>query len=173
MNWTWLRLGLVLALASSSLPAWSRPLHTAAARPAGKPYPEDRRAILALRAGNNRALAAHDLDATMRIVADDYVMTGGNSGIDRNVAENRKAWSEEFASPGYDRYVRTPTDLQVGDRKGVLRAAESGDWEGVDHKPAGESRPFGRYFVHWSKADGRWRVVSETYVTLGCRGPGC
>lgn len=136
-------------------------------------YAEDKQEILALRAANNRAIAAHDLDATMSIVADNYVMTGGNSGIERNVAENRKGWSDEFATPGHDRYVRTPEDLQVGERKGVLRAAESGVWEGIDHKPAGESRPYGRYFVHWSKAGGRWRVVSESYVTLGCRGPGC
>jgi ketosteroid isomerase-like protein len=136
-------------------------------------YAEDKRAILALRDANNHALAAHDLDAAMAIIADDYVNTGGNSAIERNVAEMRKGWSEEFARPGHDRYVRTPEDVQVGERKGVLRAAESGIWEGIDHKPAGESRPYGRYFAHWSKAGGRWRVVSDTYVTLGCRGPGC
>lgn len=140
---------------------------------AGEAFPEDRQAILALRAENNRAIAAHDLDATMRIVAEDSVLVGGNSGIERSFAENRKGWSEEFARPGHDRYVRSPTDLQIGERKGVLRAAESGTWEGIDHKPSGESRPFGRYFVHWSKLSGQWRVVSETYVTLGCKGSGC
>jgi hypothetical protein len=100
-------------------------------------------------------------------------MTGGNSGIERNPAENRKAWAEEFARPGYVNYVRTPTSIEIGMRKDVMRAAESGAWEGLDRLPAGTSRPFGRYFVHWSKASGQWRVVAETYVTLGCRGPGC
>ena len=136
-------------------------------------YAEEKKTILALRAENNRALAAHDLDGAMRIVADDYVMIGGNSGIDRSPAENRKGWAEEFATEGHDRYVRTTTLIDVGKRKGVLRAAELGRWEGLDQKTAGMSRPFGRYFVHWSKSTGQWRVVSETYVTLGCRGPGC
>jgi ketosteroid isomerase-like protein len=170
-----LQIGLGLALAAASLPGAavsSSPPDRPDALATG-PYAEDKQAILALRAGNNRALAAHDLDATMAIVAKDFVMTGGNSGIERSVAENRRAWSEEFATPGHDRYVRTPTELLVGERLGVLRAAESGRWEGIDNKPAGESRPFGRYFIHWSKADGRWRVVSESYVTLGCHGSGC
>ena len=136
-------------------------------------YAIERTTILALRAENNRAIAAHDLNGTMRIVADDYVMTGGNSGIERSPAENRKGWADEFATAGHDRYVRKTTQIEVGERKGVLRAAELGKWEGIDHKSAGVSRPFGRYFVHWSKATGQWRVVSETYVTLGCRGPGC
>lgn len=136
-------------------------------------YATDRASILALRAQNNRALAAHDLDGTMRIVATDYVRVGGNSGIERSPAENRKRWAEEFNTPGHDRYVRTPTKIEVGLRKGVLRAAELGHWEGIDHKPTGISRPYGEYFVHWSKISGHWLVVSETYVTLGCRGSGC
>lgn len=130
-------------------------------------------AIRALREQNNRALAAHDLDAAMQIVGKDFVLVGGSGGIDRSSAENRKAWAEEFAQPGHDRYVRTPAKIEVGMRKGVLRAAESGTWEGIDHLAAGESRPYGSYFVHWAKESGAWKVVSETYVTLGCRGSGC
>ena len=129
--------------------------------------------ILAVRSRNNAAIAAHDLEAVMAMVADDYVLTGGNSGIERSAAEDREAWKDEFARPGFDRYVRTPVDLEIGERRGVLRAAESGTWEGVDRKPAGEMRPFGRYFAHWSKVTGQWRVVSEIYVTLGCRGAAC
>lgn len=133
----------------------------------------DEAAIRALRAQNNRALAAHDLDATMHMVGEDFVLVGGNGGIDRNRQENRKAWAEEFAQPGHDRYVRTPVKIEIGERKGVMRGAESGIWEGIDHLVGGESRPFGSYFVHWSKRTGDWKVVSETYVTLGCRGPAC
>lgn len=136
-------------------------------------YAGERKAILALRADNNRAIAAHDLDGTMRNVADNYVMVGGSGGIERSPAENRRGWAEEFATAGHDRYVRKTTQIEVGERKGVLRAAELGRWEGIDNKPTGSARPFGRYFVHWSKMTGQWRVVSETYVTLGCRGPGC
>lgn len=136
-------------------------------------YANERKTILALRAEHNRAIAAHDLDGAMRIAAEDYVLIGGSSGIERSRAETRKGWAEEFATKGHDRYVRTTTKVEIGERKGVLRAAELGRWEGIDRKAAGASRPFGRYFVHWSKATGMWKVVSETYVTLGCQGPGC
>ncbi|MBV8684168.1 MAG: nuclear transport factor 2 family protein [Caulobacteraceae bacterium] len=139
----------------------------------GSAYAEDKTAILALRAQNNRAIAAHDPEGVMAMAADDYVTVGGAGDIQRGLAGNLKLWAEEFARPGFDRYVRSPTDLQVGERKDVLRAAESGTWEGVNRLPAGEARPFGRYFAHWSKQSGRWLVVSETYVTLGCRGAGC
>jgi ketosteroid isomerase-like protein len=134
---------------------------------------DEKKQILALRAEHNRAIAAHDLDGAMRVAADDFVSIGGSSGIERSRAETRKRWAEQFATEGHDRYVRTPTQIEVGERKGVLRAAELGRWEGIDRKAAGMSRPFGRYFAHWSKVTGHWRIVSETYVTLGCRGPGC
>lgn len=136
-------------------------------------YADERKLIQALRDENNVAIAAHDIDSTMHIVAENYVMTAGNSSIERTPAENRKGWIEEFATKGHDRYVRTMTKLEVGASKGVLRAAEIGRWEGIDRKEAGISKPFGSYFVHWSKVTGQWRVVAETYVTLGCRGPGC
>ena len=136
-------------------------------------YSAEKRTILGLRADHNRAIARRDLEGAMRIVADDFVLVDGSSGIERSKEEDRKGWAEEFAMPGYKRYVRTPVQVDVGERKGVLRAAELGRWEGVIQKPAGESRPFGRYFAHWTKATGQWKVVSETYVTLGCRGKGC
>jgi ketosteroid isomerase-like protein len=133
----------------------------------------EKRAVLVLRAENNRAIAAKDLDGVMSISAEDYVLVGGNSGIERSKAEARKGWAEEFTTPGFKRYVRTPTQVEIGNRKGVLRAAELGRWEGFRSTAAGESRAYGRYFAHWSKASGRWRLVSDTYVTLGCRGSGC
>jgi ketosteroid isomerase-like protein len=160
--------GLIVAAVS-----WSAATQVASSPAKPGAYPQERRVILALRAASNRALAAHDVEGAMAATADDYVTIGGDSSVERGAAENRKGWVEEFATPGHDRYVRTARDVEVGVRKGVLRAAESGRWEGIDHKPAGESRPFGSYFVHWSKASGSWLAVSETYVTLGCRGPGC
>ena len=152
--------GLAMALLSAQLQA-------------APSYANEKKALLALRADHNRAIAAYDLDGAMSVAADDYVLVGGSSGIERSKAETRKGWAEEFATEGHDRYVRTATRVEVGERKGVLRAAELGRWEGLDHKPAGVARPYGSYFVHWTKATGQWRVVSETYVTLGCRGPGC
>lgn len=141
--------------------------------PAAPFHAEERKTILGLRAEHNRAIAAHDLEGAMRIAADDYVLVGGNSSIERSRAETRKGWAEDFATEGHDRFVRTPAEVEVGERNGVLRAAEIGRWVGINRKASGMSRPFGRYFVHWSKASGQWKTVAETYVTLGCRGPGC
>ena len=168
MFWVQVRTGLRLAALSLALAS-----PAASSQSKASAHAEDRRAILALRAANNQALAAHDVDRAMAIAAADYVTVGGDSSIERGTAQNRKGWVEEFAAPGHDRYLRTPVEVEIGERKGVLRAAESGRWEGVNHKVAGEARPFGRYFAHWTKASGTWRAVSETYVTLGCRGSGC
>ena len=169
MSSFWTKVSVCVALAVLTSPAAAHPAH----RPPPPAHSEDKQAILALRAANNRALAAHDVDGAMALAADDYVTVGGDSSIEVGRAENRKGWVEEFATPGHDRYIRTPEKIEIGERKGVLRAAETGRWEGIDHKPAGASRPFGLYFVHWTKESGSWRAVSETYVTLGCRGKGC
>ena len=136
-------------------------------------YSNEKKAVLNLRAEHNRAIAAHDLDGVMSIVAEDYVNVGGNSGIQRSKADARKEWARDFITDGFERYVRSPSQVEIGERKGVLRAAEIGKWEGFRRPAVGDSRPFGRYFVHWSKTTGHWKVVSETYVTLGCRGAGC
>ena len=164
------RLGVVLALAVCAAPVAAQ---TGLRAKSSTVYAREIASLRTLRAQDNRALAAHDLDATMRIVGKDFVLVGGNSGIDRSRDDDRKAWAEEFARPGFDRYIRTPARIEVGERKGVLRAAELGKWEGINHLAAGESRPYGSYFVHWSKATGEWKMVSETYVTLGCHGRGC
>jgi len=86
-------------------------------------YAVEKKTILALRAEHNGAIAGHDLDSAMRIAAEDYVLIGGSSGIERSQAEVRKGWADEFATAGFDRYVRTATQVEVGERKGVLRAA--------------------------------------------------
>ena len=136
-------------------------------------YSNEKKAVLNLRAEHNRAIAAHDLDGVMSIVAEDYVNVVGNSGIQRSKADARKEWARDFVADGFERYVRSPSHIEIGERKGVLRAAELGRWEGFRRPATGVSRPYGRYLAHWSKASGQWKLVSDTYVTLGCRGPGC
>ncbi len=135
--------------------------------------PRERAEIVKLRAANNQAIAAHDLSGTMAIAGDDYIVVAGESAIKRSAADVRAVWQTSFATPGFDRYVRTPASISIGDRAGVLRAAESGTWYGLTQKPAGLSRPYGRYFAHWLKRDGRWQIVGEIYVALGCSGKGC
>lgn len=135
--------------------------------------PIERAAIAKLRAANNQAIAAHDIDATMAIVGDDYVVIAGEGGIFRGEAEVRKIWQTSFSTPGFDRYVRTPASISIGAHDGVLRAAESGTWYGLAQHREGPWRPQGRYFAHWLKHDGKWQLVAEVFVTLGCTGKGC
>lgn len=162
---SWLKrgcVGLALAMALGSA-AW--------AQAAGAPdVAAEKNAIAALRRANNQAIAARDLEATMRMVAEDYVAVGGSDGVVRSRDEMRSLWARDFASPHpANQCVRQPTTIEVGQVAGVLRAAESGRWR----CPGERSTPVGAYFAHWSKRSGEWRLVSDNYVTLGCRGPGC
>jgi hypothetical protein len=129
-------------------------LLTGAQLQAAPAFSNEKRVILGLRADNNHAIAAHDLDRVMSISAEEYVLVGGGSGIERSKAEARKGWAEEFVTPGFERYVRTPTQMGVGERKRVVRAAELGRWEGFRRTAVGASRSYGRYFA---KASGQWK----------------
>lgn len=131
-------------------------------------------AIATLRQANNQAIAQRDLDGVMLIVADDYVAVGGGDSILRSKADIRKFWAREFAAPHPgSQCVRRPTTIEVGQEGGVLRAAETGRWRCPRQTRSGAAVPYGAYFAHWSKRSGVWRLVSDNYVTLGCRGPGC
>jgi ketosteroid isomerase-like protein len=161
----WL-VGLVLAASLSS---------AAMARSPSAPDLGAEQAVIAgLRRANNEAIAARDLDATMRMAADDYVAVGGNDGLIRSKEEMRKLWAKDFASPHpANQCVRRPATIRVGQAAGVLRAAESGRWQCHGETSSGAATPYGSYFAHWSKRSGEWRLISDNYVTLGCRGPGC
>lgn len=128
-------------------------------------HDEERATILALRADHNRAIAAGDTDGILRISADDSVSIFGRGRIIRSKDELRGIWS---GSP--QQCTRTPRRIDIGTSDG-LRAAEIGQWRCDVPSPA---RVFsGSYFAHWTKQSGAWRVVSDTYVSLGCRGEGC
>ena len=128
-------------------------------------YDEERAAILALRTEHNRAIAAGDTEGVMRLAADDYAAIFGGGRIIRSKDEMRRLWT---ARP--QRCTRNPRRVEIGTIDG-LRAAESGEWRCDSSEPAAVFS--GSYFAHWSKQSGTWRVVSDTYVTLGCRGENC
>lgn len=128
-------------------------------------------AITRLRARSNAAIAARDLEGVLADTAPNAVFVLGNGEIELNRDATRIGWAKDFADPTVVGYVRTPVRIDVstaGDR-----AAEHGDWVGDFKMPAGPARRSGSYFVHWTKADGAWRVVGESYVNLACDGAGC
>jgi ketosteroid isomerase-like protein len=129
-------------------------------------YAGDRGAILDLRADHNRAISTGDTEGFLRIAADDYVAIFGGGRIIRSKDELRRIWTERP-----QQCVRTPLRIEVATVDGGTRAAENGKWRCDSRSPAAVYT--GSYFAHWSKRSGEWRVVSDTYVTLACRGSGC
>jgi ketosteroid isomerase-like protein len=128
-------------------------------------HDEERAAIVALRADHNKAIAAGDTEGFMRLAADDYVAIFGGGRIIRSKDELRRIWT---TAP--QRCTRTPRRVDIGTGDGpALRAAEFGEWR-CDGDVAGETYN-GTYFAHWSKKNGDWRVVSDTYVSLQRRDP--
>lgn len=145
----------------------------ASPRPPVPTTAEEVAALRALRLGNNRAIAAHDVAGTMAIAADDYVLVAGNDTIFRDKAAMTARWTRAFADPAALPCRRSPERFKVGDYDTIRRAAEQGRWECPLTTARGRIFPYGRYFAHWSKRSGAWKVVSDVYVTLGCRGEGC
>jgi ketosteroid isomerase-like protein len=129
-------------------------------------HDEERAAILALRADHNRAIAAGDIEGFVRIAADDYAAIFGHGTIIRSKDEMRRIWTARR-----ERCTRTPRRVEIGSVDGQFRAAELGEWRCDDRNPAAVYS--GSYFAHWSKRSGAWQVVSDTYVSLGCRGEAC
>jgi hypothetical protein len=142
--------------------------------------PQDKRALAGesktiadLRAANYQAMVARNLDRTMSIVGEHYVIVAGNSSIRRSSAEMRGRWTSAFADPTWKACVRKPDKIEVGQNAGVLRAAERGQWQCPRTTSADETIAHGSYFAHWKKSAGIWTVVSDNYVPLGCSGKEC
>lgn len=126
----------------------------------------DRAEILALRAEHNRAIATGDVETFLKIAADDYVSIFGHGRIIRSKDELRRRWMERPQL-----CTRSPSRVEVGRVDAQTRAAEHGDWR-CDERNS-ERVYSGSYFAHWSKTKDGWRVISDTYVSLICKGDGC
>ncbi len=126
----------------------------------------DRAAILELRAEHNRAIASGDAETFLKLAADNYVSIFGGGTIIRSKEELRRVWIERP-----QQCVRSPDQVEIGMVNGQFRAAELGKWR-CDARNS-ERVTSGSYFAHWSKTKDGWRVVSDTYVSLVCRGSSC
>ena len=127
-------------------------------------------AVRALRADSNAAIAAHDAARLRSVYADNYLGIVGTSGeLDSGGEATAKSYGDiEFKDATFDRYRRTPDKLQLaGSGK---RIAESGHWVGIWRKSDGILRKSGVYLARWIRTEGRWRLRSELFITLGCKG---
>lgn len=133
-------------------------------------FAKERETLMDLGAANNRAMAAGDVMETMRIVAPAYVLVLSSGQIVRSSSQMRAIWIESL----HDKKrlcVRTPHWIKVGNYRDALRAAESGEW--TCRSSATDASEYGSYFANWVKVSGVWKVISDNYVGLGCRGAGC
>ena len=126
----------------------------------------DRAAIFKLRAEHNRAIASGDAETFLKLAADNYVSIFGGGTIIRSKEELRRVWMERP-----QQCARSSHQVEIGMVGGQFRAAELGKWRCDARNP--ERVTSGSYFAHWSKTKDGWRVVSDTYVSLVCRGSGC
>ena len=77
----------------------------------------ERAAILKLRADHNRAIATGDIEAFLKIAADNYVSVFGGGTIIRSKEDLRRIWTERP-----QQCVRTPVRVEVAMVDGGTRA---------------------------------------------------
>ena len=128
----------------------------------------DESAIRAARASQNRAIAAHDLDAIAKTWSTDYV--GVSSANLRVIGRDakREDFAKQFAARPNLVWVRTPASIVVN--TAWAHAAESGQWSGEWTLANETTRVGGVYFAKWQKEDGVWRILAETFVQTSCTG---
>ncbi len=126
--------------------------------------------VRALRAESNSAIAAHDAGRLRPLLDDAYHGIQGTTGdLDSGgEATARSYGNEEFKDPTFVTYRRTPSSIKIAESG--KRIAENGRWEGVWRKSAGVMRKTGVYLAVWVPVGDSWRLRSESFVTLSCRG---
>jgi ketosteroid isomerase-like protein len=124
--------------------------------------------IRRLRARSNAAIAAHRAGEVRRLLADDYTALPGSSGRPMTAGQTERRLAAAFADPSFVTYLRIPGRVVVaGSGK---RAAETGTWSGLWRKSDGEMRLTGIYQATWVPSARGWRLLNESFVTLGCTG---
>jgi hypothetical protein len=126
--------------------------------------------VRSLRAESNAAIAAHDATRLRPLFDKDYYGIQGTSGAldSGGEATARSYGAEEFQDATFISYVRNPDTVEIA-RSG-RRIGEYGHWVGTWRKADGTMRKRGKYLAVWTVSDGKWRLKSETFVTLSCVG---
>ncbi|MDO7843007.1 YybH family protein [Sphingomonas immobilis] len=134
--------------------------------PAAAHQEDARLTIRALRQENNRAIAAHDLNAIGAIYSDKavFVWSDGSSAVGKQAMV--ETFGEDFADPRWSSVVftRTPVTIVLG--AAGDRAFETGTWIGDKRGQAGKLSYGGSYSAHWIKGAAGWQICGELYVKL-------
>jgi hypothetical protein len=133
---------------------------------------DDRDSIAKIRARSNQAIREHDAETIVTPYDDTYQITTGSGLLFHDNPEKEKElWAEHFDELSDVLYVRTPTTIEVSTY--LPRAAESGEWVGSWTSDKGPIEVGGSYSASWRKVDGQWKIQSEMFVTLYCKGDAC
>ena len=151
-----LALVIALSLAASSLDAGEE---------------GDAGSIRSLRAESNQAIASHDPDAIVSFFDEEYVISVSTGAIELGRDNQARGWAEHFAAYPDVVYVRTPVEITISEAYPV--AMETGTWTGRMTTANGLLEKGGQYSAGWRKVDGVWRIRSELFIPLYCRGDGC
>ena len=131
----------------------------------------DADSIKSARAASNRAIAGHDVGAIVAFLDDEYVITDSTGHIEFSRQSQTRIWAEHFAAFPDVVYVRTPSNVAVSEA--FPHALERGTWVGSRTTDQGWTDKGGEYSAVWRKVGGVWKVRSEMFVAMYCRGKGC
>ena len=127
--------------------------------------------IEAARQASNQAIAWHDVDGVISFLDADYVITVSNGAILRSRDEMAVEFKQHFAEFPDVVYVRTPSSITVSASHPL--AMENGTWVGTRTTKNGHQEIGGQYAAGWKKVDGIWKIHSELFVALYCKGADC
>ena len=125
--------------------------------------------VRAMRARSNAAIAARDIEAFSATLLPEVVVTAGNGGVRVGLDSVRATIARAFADPTFVDYVRTTDRVDLSAVRPI--AAEHGHWIGHWRTANGAEEISGTYLAMWRLTDAGWRVRSELFVSLACRGP--
>lgn len=138
---------------------------------AATPAHGDVDAIESLRAEFNEAIARRDLAAMASFLDEDYVITISTGAIERSREASLESFAAHFAEFPDVIYVRTPSEITLSDAYPL--AIENGTWVGLRTTKNGPLENGGQYSAGWRYVDGAWKIYSELFVGLYCRGADC
>jgi ketosteroid isomerase-like protein len=132
---------------------------------------DDAGTIRILRDQSNEAIARHDAQAIGSFLSDDYVITISTGAIERSREEHVKSFAQHFEEYPDVLYVRTPSLITISEAYPL--ALEQGTWVGTRTTTNGKLKSGGQYAAAWRKTDQGWKIHSELFVALYCRGADC
>jgi ketosteroid isomerase-like protein len=132
---------------------------------------DDVETIRALRMQSNEAIAGHDARAVGSFLQDDFVITISTGAIERSRDEHIENFARHFEEFPDVVYIRTPSSITISEDYPL--AIEQGTWVGARTTANGELENGGEYTAAWRKTDSGWKIYSELYVGLYCRGADC